>query len=262
MLACAAFAIPQLAIAQKPVVLFGVVTNINGVRLAGAEVLVVGSALKVVTNDSGEFVFSDPPTGRVRLSARRFGFKPQEHGFKLDAGRSRQEDFQLEVNPEMLDSIKVIAPGGNGRMADFYSRRAAGNGAFITRADIDRRRPFRPSDMLRTISGVRVTGDNAMDRPVIEMGRTAVKARPDRSGAVLGAACQITYYIDGGYVAPGTFHLDDMPQGSIEAIEVFRGPAEIPPRFRHRETACGVISIWTREPPPREKPDVFVARAA
>ena len=40
---------------------------------------------------------------------------------------------------------------------------------------------------------------------------------------------------------------------SIEAIEAYRGPAEIPPRFRQRDTACGLIVIWTREPPPKRK---------
>lgn len=247
--------------AQKPTVLFGVVTNVNGVRLGGVEISLMSTALKMVTNDSGEFIFSDPPTGRLKLSARRLGFKPQEHGFKLNVGSSRQEDFELEVIPEMLDSIRVIAQHGNGRMADFWNRRAAGNGAFITRADIERRRPLRPSDMLRTVGGVRVTGDNAMDRPVIEMGRTAVKGAPNRGGLTLGGNCVVTYYVDGSYVAPGAFHMDDISPSSMEAIEIFRGPSEIPPRFRHRETACGVISIWTREPPPRENPESPLAPA-
>ena len=38
----------------------------------------------------------------------------------------------------------------------------------------------------------------------------------------------------------------------LEAVEVYRGPAEIPVRFRQRETACGVIALWTREPPSKQ----------
>jgi hypothetical protein len=250
--------------AQKPSVLFGVVTNLNGVRIGGVEMTLVSTAtgsalsatpLRVVTNDSGEFFFDTPPTGKLRMTARRIGFKPQEKGFKLDVGATRQEDFELEGIAELLDSIHVTGVQGNGRMAEFWNRRVAGLGVFITRADIDRRKPYRPSDLLRTVNGVRVTGDNAMDRPEIQMGRTSVLPAT-RGGAVqLGGRCVVNYYIDGNWVSPGTFHIDDIAPSSIEAIEVYRGPAEIPPRFRQRETACGLIVIWTREPPPKEKPD-------
>ena len=44
-----------------------------------------------------------------------------------------------------------------------------------------------------------------------------------------------------------------MTPGTIEAMEVYRGPAETPAKFRQREAACGLIVIWTREPPPRER---------
>jgi hypothetical protein len=32
----------------------------------------------------------------------------------------------------------------------------------------------------------------------------------------------------------------------IEALEVFRGPSEIPVEFNDNNSACGVILIWTR----------------
>jgi hypothetical protein len=259
---------PAAAVAQKPAVLFGVVTNLNGVRIGGVEMTLASAAagtalsatpLRVVTNDSGEFIFDAPPTGKLRMTARRIGFKPQEKGFKLDAGASRQEDFELEGIPELLDSIHVTGKLGIGRMAEFWNRRAGGLGAFITRADIDRRKPYRPSDLLRTVSGVRVTGDNALDRPEIQMGRTAVLPATRGGAAQLGGRCIVNYYVDGNWVSPGTFHIDDISPSSIEAIEVYRGPAEIPARFRQRETACGLIVIWTREPPPKEKPDVRIS---
>jgi hypothetical protein len=220
------------------------------------ELTITNTALRVVTNDSGQFIFESPPTGRLHLAARRIGFKAQDHGFKLDVGSSRQEDFELEGNIEQLDSVRIFGNFGNGRMAEFYNRRAVGIGAFITRADIDRRKPYQPSDLLRTVAGVRVTADNALgSKPKIEMGRQAVILAPRRGVVSSGAVCVVNYYLDGSWVPGGTFHMDDLSPGSIEAIEIYRGPAEIPPRFKQRETACGLIVIWTREPPPREKPD-------
>ncbi len=252
---CAVVAAASGALAQKPAVLFGVVTNLNGVRIAGVELSLANTTLRVVTNDSGEFLFDTPPTGRVRLTARRMGFRSEEKGFKIDAGESKKVDFELEGVPAQLDSVLVLGRGGFGRMADFWNRRMIGVGAFITHADIDRRKPTRPSDLLRTVNGVRVDTDNGDGRPVIRMGRIALGTRTLRNVQSLAADCRVTYYVDGHYVPPGTFHIDDMPTMALEAVEIFRGPAETPPAFRQRDTACGVISVWTREPPPTGKPD-------
>jgi hypothetical protein len=254
-----AFALAAAAGAQKPTVLFGVVTNVNGVRIKGVALTLANTTLQVVTNDSGEFVFATPPTGRLRLTARRLGFKPEEKGFKLEIGDSKQVDFELEGVAEQLDSIMVLGRGGNGRMADFWNRRMIGVGAFITHDDIERRKPYRPSDLLRTVNGVRVDTDNGDGRPMIRMGRTAIAMPPRRGSATLAADCKVTYYLDGHFVPGGTFHIDDLPTMSVEAIEVFRGPSETPASFRQGETACGVISIWTREPPPKEKTDILRA---
>jgi carboxypeptidase family protein/TonB-dependent receptor-like protein len=235
------------AAAQKPAVLFGVVTNLNGVRLSGVEMTIANTPLRVVTDDSGQFIFEAPPTGRVHLAARRIGFRPADHGFKIDVGASKQEDFELEGLPDLLDSVHVIGKMGIGRMAEFWNRRMIGVGAFLTRDQIERRGAYRPSDLLRTVNGVRVSQDQSSGRPVIQMGRTPIQAPIRKGSPSLAAVCQVNYYLDGSWVAPGTFHIDDLSPTSIEAIEIYRGPAEIPPRFRQRETACGLIVIWTRE---------------
>jgi hypothetical protein len=242
------------ALAQKKTLLYGVVTNLDGVRLSRVEVTIANTDLRMVTNDSGEFVFDAPPTGRLRLLVKRLGFKQQEKGFKLDAGDTKQIDFELEGIPELLDSVLVMTQGGNSRMAEFWARRSMGNGAFITRSEIQKRNPYQPSDMLRTLSGVRVTtAVDPNDKPVISMGRTPIGARTFRNVQTLAGDCKVSYYLDGNWVPPGTFHLDDLSPTVIEAIEVYRGPSEIPAKFRQRETACGMIVIWTREPPPKER---------
>jgi hypothetical protein len=35
----------------------------------------------------------------------------------------------------------------------------------------------------------------------------------------------------------------------VEAIEVFRGPSEIPVQYNDNNSQCGVILIWTRKEP-------------
>ncbi len=262
-LAAAGVAQAQVAQAQpvKVTTLSGVVTNPNGVAIAGAELLIVNSELKVMSNDSGVYEFFAVPVGRIRLIARRIGFEPEEARVTLNEGMHKQVDFELTGVPELLDSVMVREAGGNGRMADFWSRRMLGVGAFITRAEIERRRPQHPSDLLRTVVGVKVTmGDAGLDKPTISMGRNTLLSRSGRqTGTSLANDCKVSYYVDGSYVPPGTFHMDDMSALLLEAIEIYRGPAETPARLRQRDTACGVIVIWTREPPQKQakRPPAF-----
>jgi hypothetical protein len=240
------------ALAQARVaVLSGVVTNLNGIPVAKAEVWIVNTDLRVVTNDSGVYEFIAAPVARVRVNVRRIGFEPSEDRVTLDENKPRQLDFELKAIPELLDSVMVREAGGNGRMAEFWSRRMQGHGAYITRDEIDKRRPQRPSDLLRTVTGVKViAGDGGFEKTVISMGRDPV-FRGGANSMSMAAACRVTYYVDGSYVPPGTFHMDDMSPLVIEALEVYRGPSETPSRLRQRDTACGVIVIWTREPPRR-----------
>jgi hypothetical protein len=233
--------------------LSGVVTNLNGVPIPRVEVVILGIDLRAVSNDSGVYEFLAAPVGRVRMVARRIGFEPEEGRATLEPGRHKQVDFEMKGIPEQLDSVMIREMGGNGRMADFWARRMNGVGAFITRADIERRHPHMSSDLLRTVTGVKVSmGENTFERANITMGRNTQLSRSGRnSGASLANDCKVSYYVDGSSVPGGTFHMDDMSPLAIEAVEVYRGPAETPARFRQRDTACGVIVIWTREPPPK-----------
>ena len=240
-----------LAAQGKTSTVSGVVTNLNGVPIPRAEVLIANTELRAVSNDSGVYEFLFAPVGKQRLIARRIGFEPEEVRATLEDGRHKQVDFELKGVPELLDSVMIREAGGNGRMAAFWNRRLVGVGAFITHQDIERRRPQHPSDLLRTVMGVKVTmGESGFDKPTIMMGRNTVLSRSGRTaGPTLGNDCKVSYYVDGSYVPPGTFHMDDMSPMMIEAVEIYRGPSETPAALRQRDTSCGVIVIWTREPP-------------
>ena len=247
MLVLALGVVGRNVVAQTPPVVYGVVTTAYGGAIPGAEVLIGNSTLRAITSDSGTFMLQSTPTGRLHITVRRLGFRPAEKTVDLGATDAKELNFELEAVAEKLDSIIIAGRGANPRMTEFWNRRSAGVGAFVTREDIDRRRPYRPSDLLRTISGVRVGKDDLNGQPRIAMGRSP-------GAQVLGATCDVNYYMDGNWMAPGTFHLDDLSSAEIEAIEIYRGPSETPTRFKQRETACGLIAIWTREPPRRAPP--------
>ena len=235
-------------------IVFGTVRNVNQVPLQGAEVRILGTSVRAVTNDSGEFKLDGVHSGRFKFVARRLGFQSAEVTVRLAEGESKEIRVILLGIPELLDSVVVIGEQTTGRMADFWRRRTIGVGAFITRAEIERRRPSRPSMLLMALSGVSVAGSDALGQPNIQMGRSGVASATKNRAQMLAADCQVAYYVDGMQTSRGAFHIDDLPPQDIEAIEVYRGPSEIPAKFRAIDTGCGLIVIWTREPPPRTRP--------
>lgn len=230
-----------------PVMVFGTVRTSSGVAVAGAEVWIDGTGWRTVSNDSGEFRFDRAPGGRVKVMVRRIGFRPDSKRVALQPGDTRQVKFVLDELLEELEAVLVTARAhASGRMQEFWARRTAGLGVFMTREEIERSRAPRTVDLFRSIMGVRVTsGNSGFTR--LDSGRQS--ASPMRGNSSAASACAMQFYVDGVFMTPGSFSVDEVPPETLEAIEVYRGPSEIPARFRQRDTACGLVVIWTREPP-------------
>jgi hypothetical protein len=238
---------------ERTGIVLGTVRNVNQVPLQGAEVSILGTSFRAVSSDSGEFRFEGVRGGRFKFLARRLGFQPAEVTIVLAEGERKEIRVILLGIPEMLDSVVVMGEQSTGRMAEFWRRRTIGVGAFITRAEIERRRPSRSSMLLMSLSGVAVSGTDALGQPNIQMGRSGTASATRNRAQFLAADCQVAYYVDGMQTSRGAFHIDDIPAQDIEAIEVYRGPSEVPAKFRAIDTGCGLIVIWTREPPPRTR---------
>lgn len=241
--------------AQAPAstIVFGTVRNASGVPIPGADIWLEGTTAKVVSNDSGEFRIDDAPNGRQKVMVRRVGFRPDSRRVSLSPGETRQVKFTLEGMLEELDAVIVTAQkGANGRMAEFWARRMVGVGVFITRDEIDRRHPPQTSDLFHSVMGIKVLSGGAAEPVRLVTGRQAISAA--RGANTAGSSvCPMQYYVDGMFMSPGTFSVDEIVPVQIEAIEIFRGPSEIPARFRQRETGCGLVVIWTREPPAKKR---------
>ncbi|MBC8089396.1 MAG: hypothetical protein H7Z40_19195 [Phycisphaerae bacterium] len=111
--------------------------------------------------------------------------------------------------------------------------------AAITRADIERRNPVMLTQMLRGIAGVLI-GDSA--------GVTVAKStRGLRNEKGRMVDCIMRVSID-GIILPASTNLDNFLPVEIHAIEVFNGPARIPPEMSgiRSSSMCGLIALWTR----------------
>jgi hypothetical protein len=224
---------PGPAAAEGSVTVLGFVTDTTSAPVPAAEVLVAGTPVVARTDARGAFQLDGVRPGTLTLTVRRLGFRARSDEFRTRPGDTLQLVLDLVAVPAELAEVSVTgkrAPAPRGRLAEFESRRERGFGAFVTRAEIEKRRPMLTSDLLRTIPGVAVVS-----------GSSGSEVRMARS-----RRCAPDIYID-GLEARG-YRIDDMSPANVGAIEVFRGPAETPARFRRLLAGCGVVSIWTRDP--------------
>jgi Carboxypeptidase regulatory-like domain/TonB-dependent Receptor Plug Domain len=142
---------------------------------------------------------------------------------------------------------RVLAQNG------FYDREAMGMGKFVRREDIDRHPEHNLVHTLARIPGVELDVDrHGREIVTFTRGRTVGTLKRGQQGVRDDCFPQI--YLDGSlmrYAPPNDVQLDDIISPSqIEAIEVYRSAAELPPQYNGSNSACGAILIWSRHDVP------------
>lgn len=225
-----------------------------GAPLADALVEVVGGDVVARTDPDGRFRFAGLAAGTVVLAVYRLGYRRVELEIDLLAG----ETFEIPAGIIVLDAVPVELPevaveAPSGLVAHlagtgFYERRDAGFGLFVERDDIEAWNPKETTDILLRLQGVRVRPNPLwgkrpsrleppdMRRVIIEMSRAPVQD------------CDPIVFLDGMFMgSTATFDLNRaVAYTEIEAVEVYRGSSEVPPRFNYRGASCGVIAFWSR----------------
>lgn len=209
---------------------------VTGAPLAGAQVTAGRRGAGGLTDAQGSVQLRDLAPGRTRVHASYVGYAADSMVVVLVRGEEHTVAFTLLLAPVALPAVDARASPSTRRLAHtgFYERKAVGIGQFVTRQQIEERRPRVLSDVLRTIPGLRFTPGNFIDS----------HASMQRASPGLGRRCPIQYYIDG--VPAHGYNIDDMPARDVEGIEIYRGASEVPPEFNRRTAMCGVIVIWTR----------------
>ncbi len=266
---------------QLSTTLEGVITDsATGRPIWGAWINVVGADIEERTRASGAFRLSGMGLGTHIFMVRSIGFVPR--GFRLtvtwsNIGEVDLGTIRLASNATRLEDINVVARFPS-LLTGFNRRRERGFGHFITRAEIERRRPLSSTDLLRRVPGVAVqcrggecrTTFSRMTRPgreslrlgspspfvgsrdalssVAGLGVPAGLSNEALIGSLPGSlleSCRIQYYVD-GVPFPADQGIDDIPPDEIVGIEIYKGPASTPPIFARQGGSCGVIAIWTR----------------
>ena len=139
-------------------VIKGTVRDSIGAVVVFAEVAVVGSELRTLTDATGRFRLADVPFGDVDLRVRRLGYRPSISTVALRKGAEPDVELQLVAIPDYLPAVEVREERQvyDARLAGFKARSAKGVGHFITRDRLERLHSYRFTDVLREIPGVRM----------------------------------------------------------------------------------------------------------
>lgn len=193
------------------------------------------------SNEAGGFRLVLPRSGDWVIAADLIGYGSVQSE-PMEIGPDERVTVEIRMAVEAIPMEPVVVTGRvahmNSDIQAFYDRaergRLSGLGRFVTREDIDRSAPLEPSDLLRTMPGIRVT-------------RRAT-AWGSGSSIQMSSGCVPAIFVDGTQINRfrASDDLDDFVAAySIEGIEVYRGAGQQVGRF-HDDRGCGLILVWTR----------------
>jgi hypothetical protein len=195
------------------------------------------NGLLTMSDSAGRFALAGLSPGSTTVMVRRLGFEPLDISIDLVGGATLALNVLMTVLPQDLPGLTTTAQTiGDVRLRDFYRHRQSGIGYFLDRQEIEKKNAQRISDILRRVPGTRMMQDRS-GRAVMRSGRTGG-----------GRDCPPDVWVDG--VRASGMNVDDVPLGDVEALELYRGPAGLPPEMNNRfgNPGCGALIIWTRLP--------------
>jgi len=182
------------------------------------------------TDVGGRFYFPLQTAGRYGIELFRIGYGSVRDSILLDEGAEVDVVAELALEAIAMEAV-VVSTSRRSRLDTngFFDRRRTLSGRFITREDIEARRPMVLTDLLRTVPSLRVT------------------PRADGQGSVVTGrgACYPTYFLDGVRLLDSASLDTFIPPDNLEGLEIY-GSASTPPQYGGR--GCGTVVMWTRTP--------------
>jgi hypothetical protein len=231
--------------------LLGVFDERTGDAIHGAEVRDLYSGTVALTTATGTVSLAFLPVGRTLVVIRKLGYLPRTLFVSIAPADTAALTLLLTPQPVTLPTVTTTDSADSRlppTLREFEQRRRAGQGQFISEAQLRARDGQQMSTILATLPGLslrsgRVVGSHATSAgPVL---RTA------------GIPCYATIYQDGALIyqaatqqqasaptPPPDFSRLDVDLYS--AVEFYASPAEYPPSISPTNNSCGVLMLWSR----------------
>jgi hypothetical protein len=236
----------------------GLATDRASHPITGVEITLEEAQRVGVTDASGEYRITGVPPGTYTLSARRMGYDRVRARVVLTAGATLAADLELAPLVRHLDGVTVKADSARLGIRGIIEARNGAGGALFFRATLDSARGTSVADLVsRKARGVKLirysrTGGLlvASTRGFSSIDRKLPMADP--LDPTSPRACYAQVIIDGVHVYnPGddTQPVPDLSKydaASLEALEVYPGPATTPAEYGTTGAQCGTIALWTR----------------
>lgn len=206
-------------------------------------------------SEDGSFQIFVAVAGDYRVRVEALGFAPLIVELDLAEEAVLTVEVRLHAEALALEPVRVVAERSEPfYMRDVRMRQARGYGRFLTREDIDLYGGAGLADVLLTVPGLRL-----IDYPSDARRIPLVSTRASRASS---GECYAALYLNGvrqfetrletpgGAVDEGMLQRADelflLSSADIEAVEVYRGVAEVPAEFGGSTAQCGVVAIWLR----------------
>jgi TonB-dependent starch-binding outer membrane protein SusC len=230
--------------AQQTGVLEGVVIDVAGTPITGAQVSVMGTQLGTITGQDGSFRIANVPAGGPEVRAQRIGYRTATQTVSVEGGQTARLTITLTESVVALDQVIVTGTAGRqDRRAQSASIAALDAASIVetapvsTLADVLQGRT--PGVSLTQSSGTSGTGQrirlrgqasvNLSNEPIVMVDGIRIDSRIEQIYGVGGQAGS---------------RLNDISPEDIESIEIIRGPAAA--TLYGSDASSGVINIRTK----------------
>lgn len=219
-----------------------------------AQVTVAGTALRAVTNASGEYTITAVPAGTRDVSVRRIGYNRKSQTLNVPFAETVTANFEITIAASQLDAVVITGTGGA------VEKRTLGNS--ITTLDVaaltDRNTVTNVNEVLQgktpgvsilpgsgapgTAGEIRIRGASSLAgyKPVVFV--DGVRYNIDDLGQFAATGGGTAGLAQSSQV---TSALNNLNPNDIESIEVVKGPAAA--TLYGAEAANGVIQIITKK---------------
>lgn len=202
--------------------------------IAGVDVALKETGRRTVTNKHGYFSLGTFPWGIYTLDVKNLGYGERTLAVRVAGDLTQIAEIALSAEALELEGLNVTVQRRAALLdVDGLIRRmSVGFGTVLTRDVMERRPNARVTDLLREVPGVQVN-----------------KRGYSTTLEVRGRSCAPNVFVDGmPRMWDSSEGLDFFLSSEIEAVEVYKGLAEIPGEFvmPGQMNPCMAIAIWTR----------------